>query len=151
MSFYLQIIVRSSRKQVEINKFRKFEAFDAVIAPKDKKVLGISWVVTQKEKEGDTVTKARLCVRGDQEINVDQIQTDSPTVSKFNIRMMLMAAAKERWKVTASDVTSAFLQSTQIQREVYIRPPKEASEKPGYVCCRVGSVNGKLWRVTMGL
>ena len=79
------------------------------------------------------ITKARLCVRGDQETEKHLIPTDSPTVAKISIRILLLAAAKEKWELTASDVTSAFLQSTPIDREVLVRPPREANAPQGFV------------------
>ena len=82
-------------KKEELQKFQKFGAFEVTRRPPGVKILGTSWVVTEKEKSGELVTKARLCVRGDQEENKHLIATDSPTVAKYNIRMLLMAAATE--------------------------------------------------------
>ena len=39
--------------------------------------------------------------------------------------MVLMLAARNRWKITSQDVTCAFLQSSAIQRDVFVRPPLE--------------------------
>ena len=123
-------------KHEELKKFQDFDAYEIVEAPSNDKILGTNWVVTEKEKDGESFTKARLCVRGDQEVDKNHIATDSPTVAKYNIRMMLMAAEKEGWNVRASDVTSAFLQSGGIYRDVYVRPPKES-----------GVEKGKVWRL----
>ena len=105
--FEPQVVVA---KTEELEKFKNFEAYEIVDTPDNKKILGTSWVVTEKEKDGKMITKARLCVRGDQEENKNCIATDSPTVAKFNIRTMLMTAATYDWDVRASDITSAFLQ-----------------------------------------
>ena len=70
-------------KDTELENLHKYEAYEVVNFPKDTKILGTQWVLTRKEgeKEGATVkTKARLCVRGDQEEGKDFIPTDSPTV-----------------------------------------------------------------------
>ena len=64
---------------------------------------------------GETIVKARLVVRGDQE-NTENIQTDSPTVRKGNINIVLMLAARNQWTIRSQDVTSAFLQSAPIER-----------------------------------
>ena len=77
--------------------------------------------------EGDIITKARLCVRGDQELDVESIATDSPTVAKLNIRIILMAASRRKdWSLNGNDVQSAFLQSAPIERTVYVNPPRES-------------------------
>ena len=53
------------------------------------------------------------------------MQRDSPTVRKSNINILLMAAARNKWPVKSQDVSSAFLQSVPIERDVYVKPPKE--------------------------
>lgn len=63
-------------------------------------------------------------MRGDQK-DSDGFRTDSPTVRKSNIGIVLLVAAGKRWTIKSSDVTSAFLQSVPIQREIFVRPPKE--------------------------
>ena len=55
-----------------------------------------------------------------------------------------MAAAKEGWSVKASDITSAFLQSSSISREVFVRPPPEAGVAPGSVWKLCKTVYGLL-------
>ena len=56
------------------------------------------------------------------------IVSDSPKVCKLNIRIITMAVAREpEWEVNANDVQSAFLQTSSINREVYVEPPKEAN------------------------
>ncbi len=70
-------------KRSEIEKFKRFSAFKVVDCPVGKKVLGTSWVVTEKEKYGKSLTKARLCVRGDQEEEKRLIATqDDPRVTQ---------------------------------------------------------------------
>ena len=55
----------------------------------------------------------------------------------MSVRILLLnAASNPDWKIQASDVTRAFLQSSQIQRDVYIKPPKEAQVP-----------NGKVWKL----
>ena len=123
-------------KEMELENLQKYDAYEVVDKPKDTKVLGTQWVLTRKEDVKDKTlikTKARLCVRGDQEEGKDLIPTDSPTVSKLNLRLMLTMAAKNGWNVSSSDVTRAFLQSAEIQRNVFIRPPPEARVEKGKV------------------
>ena len=111
----------------ELADFKQFDAYSVVDCPKDKPLLTTQWVLTEKEMEGPDcketyrVRKARLCARGDLEPEKGLFPTESPTTSKTSVRILLLnAASNPSWKVQASDVTRAFLQSSQIQREVYI-------------------------------
>ena len=81
--------------------------------------------------------KARLVAKGFQE-NTEDIRKDSPTVSKANLRTVLAIAATKGWRVRSIDIKSAFLQGRHIERDVIVKPPKEA----GF---------GKLWRLKKAL
>ena len=121
-------------KEEELRKFDDFAVYEEVLDEKQER-LGTQWVVTEKIKGGKAVVKARLTIRGDQEDTTD-IRKDSPTVKKGNIKILLTVAAKENWMIKTSDVSSAFLQSVPIEREVYVLPSKERR------------VPGVLWRLT---
>ena len=103
--------------------------------------LGTNWVLTEKEVDGVRVVKARLTVRGDQE-DASGIRKDSPTVRKGNIKIFATVAAKERWEIKTCDVTSAFLQGVEIDRDVFVRPPAEK---------RIPGVLWKLLKAVYGL
>ena len=78
-------------KEVELERFDEYDAYE-VVKDEGQKTLGTNWVITEKVKEGQTFFKARLTFRGDQEAT-DDIQTDSPTVRRGNINIILTAAA----------------------------------------------------------
>ena len=80
--------------------------------------------------------KARLCVRGFQENIVPR--SDSPTAAKNMLKLSLAIAANEGWRLENLDVTSAFLQGTDLEREVYVMPPKEIQ------------LEGQLWKLKKG-
>ena len=110
-------------KRTELEKFDEFDVYDEVV-DEGQKTIGSRWVLTEKFKDGKKCVKARLCVRGDLEDTQD-IRTDSPTVRKGNINILLVVAATEGWTITTSDVTAAFLQSGQIERDIFVKPPCE--------------------------
>ena len=110
-------------KENELEKFDEFDVYEEV-PENGQKVLGCRWVLTEKFKDGKKCVKARLCIRGDLEDTTD-IRTDSPTVRKGNINILLVVAATEGWTITTSDVTAAFLQSGEIERDIFVRPPNE--------------------------
>ena len=83
--------------------------------------LNTNWVLVKKD-EG---MKARLCIRGDQEQEKEDVQTDSPTVNKVNIKLFYILAAYYGWVLWSTDVKVAFLQSADLERDLYVRQPKE--------------------------
>ena len=69
--------------------------------------------------------KARLVARGYEEHS--EVQADSPTVLKSTLKTMLAIAGMKGWQCKTTDVKTAFLQGSQIERDVYLKPPIEAN------------------------
>ena len=92
-------------KEKELENFDLFDVYDEV-ADEGQETLGTNWVLAEKVKDNETMIKARLTIRGDQEDTLD-VRGDSPTVRKSNINVFLMCAARMRWKIKSSDVTAA--------------------------------------------
>ena len=63
------------------------------------------------------------------EENSSDLRKDSPTCSREGQRLVYLAAATMSWRIRSLDFTSAFLQGDEIQREIYIRPPRDVSDK----------------------
>ena len=55
------------------------------------------------------------------------MRKDSPTCCKENFRILLAIIAVKHWKIYTLDVKSAFLQGNAINRDVFIKPPREAT------------------------
>ena len=123
-------------KERELKNFDKFMVYKIV---KDEKQPFITsgWVVTEKWLDGKRACKARLVVHGNQVM--DNIQTDSPTVRKSSLRILFALAVQYGWKIKTADVTSAFLQSNPLEREVYVRPPADIH------------VEGTLWKLRVAV
>ena len=127
-------------KEKELASWDEYEVYEEVEDIGQVR-LGTNWVLTEKELNGERIVKARLTVRGDQE-EATAIRKDSPTVRKGNIKIFATVAAKERWEIKTCDVTSAFLQGVEIDRDVFIRPPTEK---------RIPGVLWKLLKAVYGL
>ena len=125
-------------KQKELEHFANYDVYEVVEKPTNAKIIGTQWVIVDKDVPGkqEKIRKARLCMRGDQEENIEAIHTDSPTVNKININLMLIEAVRQGWEISSSDVTRAFLQTSEIDRNVYVRPPLEA-----------GVPDNKVWKL----
>ena len=92
----------------------------------------------KQQDDGDEECRARLVARGYEEEY--EVQSDSPTVDKASIRLIMMLCATNKWTVKTSDVKSAFLQGMELDRHVVMKPPREA-----------GLPKGKLWRLKVAL
>jgi hypothetical protein len=122
----------------EISKYKSFQAFEEV-DDQGQKCIPTKWVVTEQSKSGKNEPyKARMCIRGDLERGKEDVRTDSPTASKEAIKLALIVAANEGFKVKSGDIKSAYLQGELLKRKIYVKPPKEAKAK------------GKLWLLKQG-
>jgi hypothetical protein len=114
-------------KLEELEKLKEFETYEEIKDNGLFQPISTRWVMTTK----DGKTKARLVARGFEEKVF--IPKDSPTVGKGALRIFLSIAASKNWKVKTTDIKSAFLQGKQLERDVYIRPPKESNTQDGFI------------------
>ena len=104
-------------KKTEVEKWVEENVFEEVQF-KGQDLLTTTWVITSKVHDEKVITKARLVVRGYEEI--EKNRSDSPTCSKDNIRMLLAVAVSKDWKVQSLDIKAEFLQGNPIERSVLI-------------------------------
>ena len=85
------------------------------------------WVdVWKTDTYGSRKMKSRLSIMGNLE-DAHKLRTYSPTMSKEMMLLTIHVIACNRRKVRTLDVKQAFLQSDEIDREVYVLPPPEAA------------------------
>ena len=96
--------------------------------------VSCKWVIVSKMKDGEKIVKARLVARGFEE-KASNARTDSPTCSRQSLRMAFIMTSTMGWQIQSLDITSAFLQGNSIERDVFLKPPLEASS------------NGMLWKL----
>ena len=106
-------------KQKELDKLEEFDTYE-IIEDEGQEYITTLWVITRK---GDEL-RARLTAKGFQELQ--EVPKESPTMHKHTLRIILAIAAANKWKISASDVKSAFLQGNELDRIVLVKPPKEA-------------------------
>ena len=107
-------------KMEELSKLQAFNTYN-IVEDEGQDRITTTWVLTEKGSE----KRARLTARGFQEDG--EFPTDSPTVQKHSMKLILSIATTEGWDISTTDITSAFLQGSQMDREVYVKPPKEAN------------------------
>ena len=115
-------------KRQELEKLKEFETYEVVNDVGQERIT-TTWVLTEKGEE----VRARLTARGFQE--EEEFPKDSPTLQKHSMRLILMLAVSLSWIIETTDVKSAFLQGSRLERIVHVLPPKEAEAV------------GKLWRL----
>ena len=107
-------------KEKELVKWEQFGVYQEV-PYNGEHLINTNWVLVRK----DGGVKARLCIRGDQELEKEKIRTDSPTINKVNIKLFYVMAVHFGWHVRTADIKAAFLQGANLDRDVFVRPPKE--------------------------
>merc|ERR1711873_320398 len=98
------------RQYTEIENLRTYESFEEV-----------------KHDGQKTDYKARLVAKGLQEL--DQPQSDSPTVAKENFKLLMVLSANLDFKIVSMDIRAAFLQAKTLDREVFVRPPNDIAKE----------------------
>lgn len=114
-------------KQEEIMSWYKNNVFEEV-NDVGQKCVSTRWVCSLKETPNGIVPKARLVARGFEELNIHELQKDSPTCASESVRLLLAVICQNKWQVNSMDIKSAFLQGMQLSREIYVRPPPEAEK-----------------------
>merc|ERR1711881_354432 len=118
-------------KENEIQNLKTYETFEE-IKDEGQETIGSRWIITEKQKhDGQKYAyKARLVAKGFQEI--DQPQSDSPTAAKESFKLLMALCANLNFKIVSMDIRAAFLQAKTLDREVFVRPPKDI-EKEGVI------------------
>ena len=94
---------------------------------KNQKAITCRWIITTKMIDGVNITKARLVARGFEDGDLGNCAIDSPTSSKESIRIALAVMSSMEWNCKIIDVKRAFLQGNPLERDVFLKPPKEAN------------------------
>ena len=92
------------------------------------------WVLTIKQdKEGNFLeTKARWVLRGFQDRQKNDQQSDSPAASRSGFRLAVQAAANKGWNIFHMDLKTAFLQGEAYDdtRDIICQIPPEMGYPP---------------------
>ena len=87
--------------------------------------ISVRWVFSRKVKNGENITKARLCARSLEEVK--DFPTDSPCCSRIGICTIFILITSNQWEIKSINIKTAFLQGKQFERTVYLCLPKEAN------------------------
>ena len=57
------------------------------------------------------------------------MRTGSPTCSRECFRLHFTVVSCMGWQIHSIDITAAFLQGNELEREIFLRPPPDVSSK----------------------
>ena len=77
------------------------------------------------DEDGTRKMKARLVPHGNHDNEKDTVRKDSSNASLFVVRLLLSLATFLSFRIATADIKGAFLQSGPINRQIFVRPPKE--------------------------
>ena len=114
-------------KDVELGNMKRNDVFRAVPFT-GQPTVSSRWIITEKFKSGRRKVKARLVARGFEE-DSSAMRKDSPTCNRECLRLVFVVATLMSWRLQSIDISAAFLQGGELEREVYLRPPVDICPK----------------------
>jgi len=113
-----------------------FEIINMADIPKGTRIFNSRFVDEIKNKGTDKAfEKSRLVVQAYNDYGKDLVLTQSPTIQRVSQRIILALAVILQEKAVSlylRDITQAYVQSnTHLNRDFYVRPPKELRLKDG--------------------
>ena len=123
-------------KQLECKSWLDNEVFDLVDTRKIQVRNWVTgrWALTLKrDKDGNFLkTKARWVLRGFQDKQKNDQQTDSPAASRSGFRLAIQAASNKGWNIFHMDLKTAFLQGEAYDqsRDIICQIPPEMGYPP---------------------
>ncbi len=122
----------SGAKGKEVNKFlvnKVLETLPPEFQPPPELILRMRWVL---EYKGDPETEAaRIVVLGYLDPDYENRPAASPTATKTTRQLCFQYAAWRKFTAHKADVSGAFLQGREFQRELYVIPVPELSKALG--------------------
>ena len=116
-------------KSNELESWRIHEVYKEVnIEKATTPLISTRWILTTKERlDKSNYMKARLVIRGFEDIDKDSVLSESPTAHVESVKVMLAILPTIGFKPKKMDISTAFLQGKSLTRPVFIKPPKEAN------------------------
>lgn len=103
--------------------------------------------------DGSLKLKARIAPNGNEDALKDILTKDCTICPPAGLRIVESVASLFGWNVYKSDVKSAFLQTGNAERQIYVKPPRECKMRSTHLwlllTAAYGLVNAK-WQVQSG-
>ena len=119
-----------AEKQIELENWIKRSVYTEV-QDVGQDFIDLRWDCSQKTTG---VKKARLVAKSFQDMDLETLVKDSTTCAREAFRLVLTVSASNNWPVGVLAVSTAFLQGSELKREVYVKPLPEADSKCLWKC-----------------
>ena len=101
--------------------------------PKNSNVITSHLIYKVKANDdGSFKMKARIAPHGIKDKGKYLLKTDSSQCPPTGVRILLSVSTIKKWPLAKIDFTSAFLQTGNATRDVYVVPPRECCRKSSY-------------------
>lgn len=116
-------------KVKELNSWKTHEVYKEVdindaITP----LISTRWILSTKERiDKSSYIKARLVIRGFEDVDKDIVQSESPTAHIESVKIMFAILPTIGFRPKKMDISTAFLQGKSLTRPVFIKPPSESN------------------------
>ena len=125
------------------------------VLPPGNGVIGCKWVYKVKRNADNTTRfKAKVVIKGFQQIEGVDYDESYPPVPKFvTFRMLMALAAVQDFEIDQMDVITAFLHP-ELDKEVYMEQPEKAYMKSNVMVCRLKKAlyelkhASRIWHIT---
>ena len=132
----------AAAKAVEVKKYVAAKAMEALAPgqrPDRSKAMRMRWILTYKAtEEGGQKAKARAVILGYEDPEYASRPTFAPTMTRASRQLILQHSAHTGMTCYKNDVSGAFLQGREYQRELLVEPLPELAAAmgipPGQLC-----------------
>ena len=121
----------------EVRAFQDNKTYEVADKSSCSNVCTSRWVLRWKLVDGKRIVKARLTIRGFQDMQ-DNMSTYASTASRWTQRLVLSVAVQRLWRLFVADISTAFLQGMSFtelaklegsaERDVAFTPPKGSED-----------------------
>lgn len=142
------IVEQTFAKEHESNWSDAYETVVEKDVPREANIITSHVVYKVKtDEQGERELKARIVPHGNRDLEKDSIRKDSATAQLCVIRLLLSIVTFLGFRLGFADIKGAYLQSGPIQRQIYVRPPKEWQGTRG----RLSKILWKLTKLPYGI
>ena len=113
-------------KLYELENWKQKKVFTEV-DNEGKEIISVRWVLSEMIQESISKVKGRLVARSFEDMDKNFVRKDSSTCGRENLRLVLPLITLQHGKSTLWILNQPFFSGKTIEREVFLKSPKEAN------------------------
>lgn len=128
------VVEKAMRSEHDENWVGAYEEVAESELPSEANVISSHVVFKIKTNDDSSLKlKGRIVVHGNRDADRDLVRSDCAAADMMLIRLVISLTTIMGFNLGSADIKGAYMQSGPIQREVYVRPPKDCYRRRGYV------------------